>query len=605
MTADCHFAPFRRIVRSAVASLLIAAAPCFATDAPRAVAVGSTPFPGLFALYADNRSRNVPNLVTEDLLLTAYALLRERDAENHERTVLLPALQRLVTGLEAALPMAPGDDRASRFVAVVSGLLSGKAPADPLAREEWQKAMTGGSLARSPLLGITLDYAQFAPRARYAGDPALSAYYRSYRYAASVPWLLQPSAATGVDADSAERNARAVKRLTEAVEADAGLDAAYKMLSAGLDWQYGTAADAGIEQSRRALVAGDDLSRFSSELRRLAPVARIQDVHHEPALLAADESWQQATLSWRLLPSRHSTLSAVFQSLVGPDVGAYDGDCQPAAVATLDRVGRSKGYPRVLELMALVGSTSADRELARGCDTRYTGYEGAIARARAHLPAASGLDLLHLRFTAAAVADADTPERLNTLLGFWVWQRHDAALYAKQSITAGGKSAAPLSSARAGARLAGSPAFYDALQRLAVALHAHGGMPGWQRFAELNGQLARIAWKQSFGGAPDPADENLLNDIDTVLRSLADGRTDSPVLAVLHTHAADREVSVAALGRPRVVWHEKARGARMVPREFRQPLTAPVDDAAWQRTLDADTAAQDSPGAPPANTLTH
>lgn len=600
----------RRLFRWSIASLSFAALACFAADLPDTTTAEARTFPGLFALYAANRVENRPNLVTEDLLVTAYAMLRERDAEQNERVVLLPALVRLVTGLEQKFPVAPRVDtspaapdgnRVSPFIAVLSGLLSGVAPIDPLAREEWQRVMDGAGIARSPLLGIMLDYAQFVPRARYAGDAALAAYFRCYRYAASAPWLLQPSAATGVDAVAVERNLHVVIRLTNALEADAGLDAAYRALSDGLKWQYGPAADAGLEQSRIALAAGGELAHFASELRRLAPAARIQDVHHEPALLASGETWQQATLSWRLLPSRQSTLSAVFQSLVGPDVGAYNGECAADAVVTLERGGQSKGYPRVLELLALAGSAAADQELLKRCDSRYSTYGSARTMARTHLPIAGGLDLEHLRFTAAAVADADTPERLNTLLGFWVWQRHDAALYARQSITAGGKSAAPPPSPRTGARLEGSAAFYDALQRLAVAQHVHGGMQAWLRFAELNGQLARIAWKQSFGGLPDPADERLLNEIDTLLQQLAEGRTDSPVLAVLHTHAADREVSVAALGRPEIVSHGLARGARMVSREFRQPLSAPVDDTSWQKSLESGALPQVDPGgaAPP------
>lgn len=558
----------------------------------------------VFGVYERNRQQGRPNYITQDLLLLAYALIRERAWEETERAELLPRVGELFASLQQAADDEP-DDEPGRANRELAGLLvalvtdAAEPPAGERARAEWRFVRGAAGVASSPLFGARIDYSQFRPRGRYTATPALAAYFRAVRYAQTALFGVQPSAATGLDAATAERLAVQAARLAARLGGDGPLADLYRRIETVLGEQFGpaddlvvadvlavTSADAGDGRPLAARLAGHAASH--DRLPRI--LGGVVDHHRlEPALTPA-----HALVGWRLLAARYTPESAAMQGLVWDRVGRHlcTGDCPAPFTLSLADGQPVKGMPNVLELPALLGSAGARAALTRAGDDRYAGYADAWRRVSGHLDAdaaADGPASARLAFLRAGFDDAATgpaPERLVAMLGFWTYQRRLDQLYVKQGYTLAGKSLdLTPPAARSGATLE-----FEALPLLrslaryvdheqVVATH-----PARLAFRELLAHCIGIAERVQAGAAPDAGDEDFLNRLDQVLLGLAGGG-DAPIVVDLHTDAASGEVLELATGPARTVRHGEATGARLSVYQFRQPLAERLSDDAWRERL--------------------
>ena len=90
--------PWSTAVLTAAIALAMTGGPALA-DAPAPAAMT----PGLFDLYQDNRTHGIPNLITPDLLLVSYSLIREQSASRTEKQQLVPLFQQMLTGVGTGL----------------------------------------------------------------------------------------------------------------------------------------------------------------------------------------------------------------------------------------------------------------------------------------------------------------------------------------------------------------------------------------------------------------------------------------------------------------------------------------------------------------------
>jgi hypothetical protein len=611
---------------------LVGTAACSRADEIDAPDVAAEPGPatGLFEVYQRNRDEGRPSYVTPDLLLLSYSMIRNRTAGEVERMVLAPRLATLVEGLRAGLAELGEDDgpalRANRdFLSILRALLAGQprveGAADPeRAQGELDRILAARAIAPSALWGGLIDYTQFAPRGRHAESEEQARFFRAMRYASTPLFAVQESAATGLDAATADRLVRQCAQLAGLISEDPELAATYRDLDLGLEWQYGPPDDLTLAEVERVLETAPEGETPAALRERLLDFAREHG--RQPRILGAAVEVSKledgltpsdVLTGWRLLPQRYGADAAALQTLVFDAVGEYQGDTaegQPPVTLTLVEGRPVKGFPRAHELLALLGSGWAREQVRIGGDDRYDGYEEAFAQAAAELGRARGVDANHLLLMRAGLGESDASEaeqarRAELLIGFWTWQRYVSLLHAKQSYTPAGKALQPLEN-RPGAWLEPAPMLYLALSRAVEQQRTHAPDPAWDAFAGLLERCLEIAFRELQTGDIGAADEEFVNGLDRSLRSLTGG-PDHPIAVDVHTHPGSGEVLQEAIGHPRPVEHQRgtgpaARGAQWVHYEFRQPLSERLTDATWQALLEsgdvpaASQAGQRDPG---------
>ena len=558
------------------------------------------PAPSIFSLYERNEREGVPNFITEDLLLASYGLVRAAVGKSLERERYLPQLQRLATGLRAALADASADDAASDanrdYLAVLAALLAGRSEAAGAAKPDRAQAelalvLAASEVAASPLWGYRMDYGQFLPRGHYEGDEALERYFRAARYAGAALFAVKPSRATGVKRGQARRMARQAEQLARLLEADAELAATRAESLANLAWRFGPAEDlaAAAVLAVPAKPTRTYAARLFAHAQEHGMTPRIVGGIVERKRLEKGSTALDVLIGWRLLPQYRTVDYAAFQRLVFDGTGVYQGgseggDDAPFGMGLID--GETvKAFPLLGELMCLHGSRESCGALARRGEMSFAGYPEALDRAREELAEAQGLAALHRELLQTGLQDSARHTRRTALRAFWTWQRHASVLYAKQSYTPAGKGL-PAAEPRFGARAEPSLALY---QSLALVVEGHRRFTpheAWDSFADVLARITRIASRQLLLGAPSAEDERYLNELDGALKRITGGG-DMPIVVDVHVEPSSGQVLEEATGWAAVVKTGAARGARFTQCEFKHPLGDRLTDAKWRDLLAA------------------
>lgn len=561
---------------------------------PVSFAAAETKFEGggFYALYEENRRESIPNLITEDLLLQAYSMLRARRLVALERKQLLPALEQTIEGMSVLITREPTQysERSKAYINILQALLTGRAPADQGANEQAELALilAAKSVQLSPLWGYSIDYTQLSARGRYQSDPDLQRYFVASRYASSVLFAVVPSDATGVDAADAAAFAEQAIEISRLL-ADPSVAPAYEQLTSLLDWQFGAADD----------LTADDVRAASTDTEQDLALALLEYAvaeHKVPKILgqavAADKlevglSAEQALIGWRLLPSRWSADAQALQSLVFSDADALRwpcADCAQPAMSSAVFAGWHKSYPSYRELMAELGSDRAQVWVQEQGLHRYSGYGERAGQIAKTYNSQTGLAAQQLIVLRAALTTGSSAESLQSGAGFWVWQRYMAQLYQKQSSTPFSKAIHLANGAREGASIVLNTALYQALTNLAGTHAQWESHTEWARLSQLFQRCTEISLRTEQSLPLSEDDEHFLNGLDLALAALT-GRDDLPIVTELHRNYQDREVLQVALAQPRVAKSGSARGARFQVQEFLQPLGQTFDNLSWRHSL--------------------
>lgn len=563
---------------------------------------------GLLGLYAKNRQEDVPNFITEDLVLTGFALVQRRAQWALESEVLVPLHERFIARLSerlAASRQGAHDDPATlanvAFIATVAALNRGQCDGlKGMAAEECSLAMAAAGISQSPIWGYQIDYSQLQPRGRYTQSERLGRYFRSVRYAATALFAIKPTAATGVDTERAERHAEQALALVRLIGADPELTELRATQERHMAWRFGRADDL-TDADLRAILEQDEAPDAKAMLAYAKVHDRLPSIIGgvvDAGLLEEGVSAAEAMAGWRLLPSRYTAEAAAFQRLVYDGTGRYlgrkgEGDI-PFGLALIDNQP-VKGYPTAIELLALLGSAPARERLEARGEHRFEGYSAAFAEATETLSEeGGGRNGAYLAFMTNALAAPEPPgaDRLNAMQAFWTWQRYLDLLYQKQSYTLTGKGMA-MDAPRAGARLEPSTDLYRALAELVAVETDRGGAKAyWGQLDDLLTRLIEMSERVAAGQALSKADEQWLNDLDLEIEALAGGE-DGPIVVDVHTNPAEGQVVEEALGWARAVQAGKARGARFTHYELKQPLANRLTDEAWIAQLREQTAQGD------------
>lgn len=555
---------------------------------------------GIFDVYQTNREQGKPNLVTPDLLLVSYGLIRQHQNTQAEFQMMIPEFKALVTGLQAKLAAAKGGETealARDYVTLLQAMLAGALPekVSEVLGKEWQQVQQANGLAESPLWGTTLDYSQFKPRGRYTQSEEMQRYFVAYRYASTVNFFAVPSKATGISQAKAKQLSQVAIYLSRLIAKDAELLKHYDKLQTALTWEYGQSGDLGakeVEVATRGLsgsaLKGEVLLDYARKQGRLP---QIIDLPVDVSKLEKGEKVAEVALGWRLLPGTQSGNGVAMQTVLYPNTQKFNNPCgtiqcvQPWTMSLIE--GKpAKAYVSAYEIMMLEGSVQAKSLVQHRGDDLFDGYAVATEKAKAVLQSDKGLigaQGVFMREVFAEASDANG-RQLTGMLGFWTWQQSINALYTKQVMTPASKSLSFNQPAqRKGAVLVGSPGFYAALTKLVKQQAEQSKEPVWTKFAEITEHLASMA--QAKGDTPlRDEDENYLNELDTALLVLTKGK-DQPIVVDVLTNPLDKLVIEEALGLPEVQEINKARGAWFRHYEFKQDMGARLTNEEWRKQL--------------------
>ncbi len=332
-------------------------------------------------------------------------------------------------------------------------------------------------------------------------------------------------------------------------------------------------------------------------------------------------------MGFRFMGQRFIPDSYMFQQLVYDQIGLYQGTGEPFTLSP-SAVGPIRGFPRGLDVQAVLGSERALEILTAEGDADYDGYAEQLAKLQQEfvdLPEEQWVENLYwnwlytLRplleakgegYPAFMQSPAWTDKDAHTWLGSWAELRHDTILYAKQSYTILAESAMPEPKLAQG-YVEPQPEVYARLAALTAQMRAGLGERGllndemgrkMERMETLLLALKTISEKELRGEGLTSEEyaairfigdtlENLTtfseeikgeitSEADERMALIADVHTDANTGQVLEEGVGDAfpiYVVVLVEGRQTV-----AMGGTFSYYEFKHPLDDRLTDEAWQ-----------------------
>ena len=575
---------------------------------------------GMMALYEENRTRGIPNYITEDFMLLSYSMILNETITDLEEAILYPEFRNLIKVLRVTLKGQATKVAVNKanldFLYVLASLLEGaELPYDgepddlKIVKSELEKIDKAEGFDRSPLMKQRIDYSQFKVRGKYTRSRSLGSYFKAMKYAGAVLFPVVESKATGITAKDADFLTRQALILTRVIQEDNNLLNIYNNIEERLGWLFGPPDDLLFADYHEI---GKNMKDKAVHKIRESLFDRAVKMDRQPAIIsgAVDvKALEKGVLAkdvmtgWRFMPQRFTPDSGAFQQLVYDNVKKYMGKKQPFSGVNINNTF-VKGYPLGLEMMALLGSKAAINLLDGTDERNFHGYSKAADAAKAVFLRPSGLAFDHIQLmnywlTRGKIFHKDDEKRrLNTCLSFWTYQRYINLLYAKQSYTVVTKSfREPVS--RNWAWIEPAPELYlyiqNQVQELISKLNsgqekgngqnvANKMIERLENFFVIVKQCRHIAVKELLGATLDIEDVNFLNELDARIAYLTITK-DLPIVVDVHTEPNSAKVLEEGIGYPQVVifkmGNQEARGALFTYYEFKHPMEDRLTDEKW------------------------
>ncbi|MEA3341947.1 MAG: DUF3160 domain-containing protein [Chloroflexota bacterium] len=615
----------------------------------------------IYQIYKNAADAGVPAFVTTDAVLHAFHIF-------YDYSLRLAEIEHFIAGLEAlnaALLEAAQADYVSTdarvqeaawqnlaFFAVATKLLTPgadvPAPVRDVVEQELELIEAHEGFDFSPIFNhyreegglenckyrYCEDYSQYVPRGHYTRNEDFERYFRAMMWYGRMGFHL----AVPRDPEAAQRETRSALLIVRALyNARAGgepaLDAWERIyeptaffVGAADDltvYDYAAVADEvyGGLPDGVALADAARLDEFIAAAQELRPPAIVG------GLVGDTEDPEEVTMGFRFMGQRFIPDSYMFQQLVYDQVGLYQGADEPFTLSP-SAVGPIRGFPRGLDVQAVLGSGRALEILTAEGDTDYDGYAEQLAKLQdefAGLPEEQWVENLYwnwlytLRplleekgegYPAFMQSPAWADKETHTWLGSWAELRHDTILYAKQSYTILAESAM-LEPEPAQGYVEPQPEVYARLVALTAQMRAGLGNRGLlndemgqklERMEALLLTLKTISEKELRGEGLTDAEyatirfigdtlENLTtfseeiegeitSEADERMALIADVHTDTNTGKVLEEGVGDAfPIYVVVLVEGRQVI---AMGGTFSYYEFKQPLDDRLTDEAWQ-----------------------
>jgi len=596
----------------------------------------------IYQIYQRAEEAGIPAFVTTDAVLHAYHVLYDyalRLAEIEHFIAELEALNAaMLAAAEADHAAASGPvQRAAwqnlAYFAVATKLLTPDAevpePVRDVVAQELELIEAHGGFTPSPIFGYREDYSQYVPRGHYTRNENFERYFRTMMWYGRMSFhLVNPN-----DPEAARRETRGALLIVRALHEARALDAWERIyeptaffVGAADDltvYDYAAVADEvyGGLPGASGLADEAKLDQFIAAARELRPPAIVG------GYVTDQEDPEEATMGFRFMGQRFIPDSYIFQQLVYDQVGLYQGTGEPFTMSPSD-AGPIRGFPRGLDVPAVLGSARALEILANEGDTEYDGYAEQLAKLQeefAALPAEQWTENLYWNWLyslrplleekgegypyfmrSSAWMDKD----LHAWLGSWTELRHDTILYAKQSYTMRATSAEPEREPARG-YVEPQPQVYARLAALTAQMQAGLGSRGLLN-EEMAGKMAQmeqlllslksISEKELRGEGLSDEEYSLIRRVGDTLEHLTsfseevEGQITSQadermaLIADVHTDSNTGQVLEEGVGDAFPIYvvvevdgqQTLALGGVFSYYEFKQPMDDRLTDEAWQ-----------------------
>ncbi len=613
-------------------------------------------------------SRGIPIFLTTDTLLHLYHIQFDETLKDIEEREFIRDINNLtVVLLNEALGLyeqLQGDlkEAAMRNVAYLSVArklidpntivpeLVAKTVANELALIEARQGFT-----KSPLFIYEEDYSQYVPRGHYTRSEPLKRYFKTMMWYGRMAFLLKGGPAGLISEYDAKIQTLQAILLAASLQSlqvgdRLGLQVWDRIYSVTA-FYVGLADDLTPYDYLWALnqvFAGDfvlnDLANDDNLLALKTELALLSSpkifggtgnaaVPTDAPLEFIDEILDKSS-GLRLMGQRFIPDSYMFQNLVFPKVDEHTGDPQswPFTKAWDGFQGYVRGYPRGLDVMALLGSNQALHILIDQGDTDYIGFWRQFDEMKYEFDAFTvddwnqNLYWSWLYSLKALVTDfpqgypnfirtaAWQKKSLNATLASWSELRHDTILYAKQSYTPrmvpmSGWSPSPPPPPPPPGYIEPALEFYGrllALTRMTAAgltdMKVLSGQAAWRliRLGDLLERMLVITEKellnQPLTKEDDKYIESLPELLETVVTGVGQAGIKTTLVADVHTNVAEAQVLEEAVGNVDLIVVAcsntdgsvfLAVGPVLSYYEFKHPMSDRLTDEAWRELLNS------------------
>ncbi len=505
----------------------------------------------------------------------------------------------------------------------------------------------------SPIFIYNEDYSQYVPRGHYTRSEKLKNYFRAFMWYGRVSMLLKGSDAIPPGTTDPYDKEGLISRYDARIQTTGACLIASEFANDGelLDkWDriysvtafyVGLSDDLGPYEYIAALnsVFGGSFDPDNLDDETIGELKVKLTEYGSPKIyggtgncvaFTSEEADQciNNTAGFRLMGQRFIPDSYMFTNLVGVYTDIYQGDGKKPFTFIIDGAGRSvRGFPRGLDVMALLGSDRSRELLDELDDSNYKEYDrqyGALEDEFDSFDTAEWNKNLYWSWLFALKpllddhgagyptfmqTDAWQDKELTTALASWAELRHDTILYAKQSYTMVGTSMPPEEKPVVG-YVEPVPEFYNRL--LALTRMTNSGLTEMDvldasskhRLENLERILARLVNISS----KELENEELFEDdydfiknfgdnLGGVIADVDDKAKKTTIVADVHTDGNTEQVLEEGVGYVDlvVVAYKLPDGRILVGAgpvmsyyEFKQPMDDRLTDEAWRELLDSN-----------------
>ena len=439
--------------------------------------------------YKGLKQRGLPIFITSDSLLHLYHIQFDETLKGiEEREFYDDALAMSRALVDRCTELEKNVDgeaaRAARKCVAYAGvglrLLGDESALPDYAASDVQKEVSliqsHAGFKGSPIFGYKEDYSQYKPRGHYTRSEKLKRYFRALMWYGRLTFLLKGGDEALISKEQARIQTLAASMLAsllDQVQVSDGRTVAevWQRMYAVTAYYVGFADDLTPLDYRSALreTFGPEwtpeqwqqeeeyfnLRKALAEMRSPQIYGGTGDIGGPPVNIANEQDLMEAlgkTKGMRLMGQRYIPDSYVMGQLVYPTAGNFQGEKHAFTTVSMPG-GPGRGFPRGLDVMAVLGSDRAREHLKALGDDNYERYDSTLKRLTEEF---SGLEpekwnrnlywswLYALNSLLGAPGEgyptfmqttAWQDKQLNAALGSWAQLRHDTILYAKQSYT--------------------------------------------------------------------------------------------------------------------------------------------------------------------------
>ena len=334
----------------------------------------------------------------------------------------------------------------------------------------------------SPIFIYKEDYSQYVPRGHYSQGEKLKNYFKAMMWHGRITMLAKGSEElmkgesnclkTGIiSVEDAQIQTAQAALISKHFEEDEGLQKTWKKIYNITSFYVGYSDDLGPYEYLSLIdkilsgekITKEDISQLQNNILNSLPNPKIYSGLGDCELKNTEiksrieeaEQYLKNTKGFRLMGQRYVLDSYLMSKLVSPYSGYYNGDKNnlPFTAVTTEVGTIVRGFPRGLDIMALLGSERAKYWLQKLGDNNYTDYNKAFNSLNTEVSSLSNEDWFKNLYFAWLYTlqplfekfgsgyptfmqqEEYSDKLLNTALASWTELRHDTILYVKQSYT--------------------------------------------------------------------------------------------------------------------------------------------------------------------------